>query len=110
MSVPSVLEPYAAAFELLPRMCWLGLSITSRHHTLIQAKALACDAAATAISANDSHMALEWLEQDRSVLWGQILHLRTPLDRLHATAPELAAALTSIARDLECGWSRAAIV
>jgi len=88
-------------------MSWLGLSISSRHHELISARTLACDAAATAISQKHLHTALEWLEQGRSVLWGQILHLRMPLDHLHAIDPELAAKLTSIATDLERGGSQA---
>jgi hypothetical protein len=87
-------------------MSWLGLSIASRHHTLIAARTFACDAAANAISMNHLHKALEWLEQGHSVLWGQILHLRTPLDGLRATDSKLADTLTSIARDLECGSSR----
>jgi len=106
-SIPSVLEAYSTAFELLPQVCWLGLSIAARHHELIQARTLACDAAATAISANNLWMAIEWLEQGRSVLWGQILHLRTPLDDLNASNPGLAAKLTSIAGDLERGSSQA---
>ena len=53
------------------------------------------------------HKALEWLEQGRSVLWGQILHLRTPLDGLRAADFELADTLTSIATELECDSSRA---
>ncbi|KIM86377.1 hypothetical protein PILCRDRAFT_816309, partial [Piloderma croceum F 1598] len=106
-SMPSILEAYATAFELLLRMSWLGLSISSRHRELINARTLACDAAATAISEKHLYMALEWLEQGRSVLWGQILHLRTPLDGLHATDPELAAKLASVARALESGSSQA---
>jgi tetratricopeptide (TPR) repeat protein len=106
-SVPSALDAYTTVFELLPRMSWLGLSISSRHRELVSARTLACDAAATAISKNHLYKALEWLEQGRSVLWGQILHLRTPLDGLHATDPKLAAKLTSIATDLERGSSQA---
>jgi tetratricopeptide (TPR) repeat protein len=106
-SVPSALDAYATAFELLPRMSWVGLSIPSRHRELVSARTLGCDAAATAISEKHLHKALEWLEQGRSVLWGQILHLRTPLDGLHAADPKLAAKLTSIATDLERGSSQA---
>jgi hypothetical protein len=102
-------EAYATALELLPRKSLLGLSISSRHHELISARTLACDTAATAISEKYLRTALEWLEQGRSVLWGQILHLRPPLDDLHATDPKLAAKLTSIATDLERGSSQAFI-
>jgi tetratricopeptide (TPR) repeat protein len=107
VSVPSLLQAYATAFELLPRVSWLGLSITSRHHELVAARTFACDAAAAAILANRLSMALEWLEQGRSVIWGQILHLRTPLDGLRVFDPKLAAKLSSIAIDLERGNSQA---
>jgi tetratricopeptide (TPR) repeat protein len=106
-SIPSVLEAYTTAFELLPCMSWLGLSISSRHHELISAQTLTCDAAATAILKQYLHTALEWLEQGHSVLWGQILHLCTPLDGLHTTDPKLTAKLTSIATELERGSSQA---
>jgi len=49
-SVPSALDAYATAFELLPHISWLGLSISSRHRELVHARTLACDAAAAAIS------------------------------------------------------------
>jgi hypothetical protein len=89
-------------------MCWLGLSIASRQYELIQAKTFACDAAATAISVNNYSLAIEWLEQGRSVLWGQILHLRTPLvDDLRTSHPELAVKLKLIAESLEHGSSQA---
>src|SRR6202041_791906 len=102
-TVPSALEAYTAAFELLPRLSWVGLSIASRHHGLLQARTLACDSAATAILANDLQKALEWLEQGRSILWGQLLQLRSPVDDLRATNPQLAVKLTSIAAELERG-------
>ena len=106
-SVPSALEAYATAFELLPRLSWLGLSIETRYHELRAARTLACDAAAAAISANNLHQALEWLEQGRSVLWGQILHLRTPVDDLRTTDPKLAEELALISIDLEQGSAHA---
>ena len=46
-------------------------------------------------------MAIEWLEQGHSVIWGQILHLHTPLDDLRARDPILAAKLKMIAENLE---------
>jgi hypothetical protein len=91
----------------LERLSWLGLSITSRQHELLHASTLACDAAATAISVNNLCQALEWLEQGRSVLWGQILHLRTPVDELRTSNSKLAETLTWVARDLEWGNSHA---
>ncbi|KAJ7193467.1 TPR-like protein [Mycena pura] len=58
----SLLPAYTIAIELLPELAWLGL-----------------DAASAAIAAHDYQKAVEWLEQGRSVIWGQLLNLRTPL-------------------------------
>ncbi|TDL23540.1 hypothetical protein BD410DRAFT_787385 [Rickenella mellea] len=48
-------------------------------------------------------MALEWLEQGRSVVWGQLLRLRTPVDDLRDVNFDLAQKLSDIASSLEGG-------
>ncbi|TDL18822.1 TPR-like protein [Rickenella mellea] len=96
-----VLDAYRVALDLLPRVAWVGLSIDSRHHELLAANSLACDAAAAAISENDPQLALAWLEQGRSIVWGQILQLRTPVDELRLHHPKLAENLTQISEQLE---------
>ncbi|TDL18808.1 hypothetical protein BD410DRAFT_830680 [Rickenella mellea] len=101
----SALDAYRVAFDLLPRVAWVGLNIETRHHHLLAASSLACDAAAVAISANDPHIALAWLEQGRSIVWGQILQLRTPVEELRLSHPELAVELTRISKQLERGAS-----
>ncbi|TDL22044.1 hypothetical protein BD410DRAFT_803857 [Rickenella mellea] len=101
----SVLDAYKFAFDLLPRAAWVGLSIDSRHHELLAASSLACDAAAAAISANRPLLALEWLEQGRSIVWGQILQLRAPVDELRIAHRNLAADVARISEQLERGTS-----
>ncbi|TDL21763.1 TPR-like protein [Rickenella mellea] len=105
LSDQSILDAYRVAFEILPRVAWVGLSIDSRHHELLETSSLACDAAAAAMSENDPQMALSWLEQGRSIVWGQILQLRTPVDELRLAHPELAGELTQISQLLERGTS-----
>jgi hypothetical protein len=45
--------------------------------------------AAAAIHLGKFDLALEWLEQSRSVVWGQMLRLRNPLDELRQHGNEL---------------------
>ncbi|TDL21452.1 TPR-like protein [Rickenella mellea] len=99
----SALDAYRVAFELLPRVAWAGLSINSRNHEDLAASTLACNAAAIAIPENDTHLALEWLEHGRSIVWAKILQLRTPLDELRIDHPMVAAELTQISEQLERG-------
>jgi hypothetical protein len=45
------------------------------------------DAAASAVSFGETGLALKWLEQGRSILWGQDLQPRTPADNLRQRHP-----------------------
>ncbi|KAF8184340.1 CHAT domain-containing protein [Mycena galopus ATCC 62051] len=87
---PSLLQACTTAIDLLPDLASLGLSISDRHHHILQAGHLVRDAASAAIAAHELGTAVEWLEQGRSVIWGQIVNLRTPLDDLRKIHPQLA--------------------
>ncbi|KAJ7231539.1 TPR-like protein [Mycena rebaudengoi] len=102
----SELTAYATAIELLPELAWLGLSITDRHHHLSQAGQLVRDAASAAIAAHDYQKSVEWLDQGRSVIWGQLLNLRTPVDELRKSHPGLANQLVSLSTSLETSGTR----
>ncbi|QRV83072.1 CHAT domain protein [Ceratobasidium sp. AG-Ba] len=97
----SSLEAYHLAFSLLPRLVWIGQTIHYRHEAMISVRDLAAEAAACAASAHLYDLALEWLEQGRSVVWGQTLKLRTPLEELSFADPELAQKLQDIAFQLD---------
>ncbi|PVF92133.1 hypothetical protein CPB86DRAFT_791449 [Serendipita vermifera] len=100
---PSLLDAYECALDLLPLVAWLGLPIADRHQHLIKIGGITRDAAAAAISAEQYDVALEWLEQGRSIVWTQILHLRTPVDRLREVNPELADRLLQVSQSLDQG-------
>ncbi|KAJ7474993.1 TPR-like protein [Mycena latifolia] len=105
----SILPAYTIAVDLVPKLAWLGLSISDRHHRLLEAGPIVRAAASTAIEAHQYSKAVEWLEQGRSVIWGQFLTLRTPVDDLHITHPKLAAELVSISNLLETSGTQSGI-
>ncbi|PVF92338.1 hypothetical protein CPB86DRAFT_195508 [Serendipita vermifera] len=99
----SLLTAYGWALDLMPLVAWLGLPISDRHQHLIKIGGIARDAAAAAISAEQYDKALEWLEQGRSIVWTQILQLRTPVDQLREVDPVLADRLVQVSRLLDRG-------
>ncbi|KAJ7201470.1 CHAT domain-containing protein [Mycena rebaudengoi] len=102
----SILCAYTTAIELLPELAWLGLSITDRYHLLSEAGQVVRDAASAAISVHDYEKAVDWLDQGRSVIWGQLLNLRTPVDELRENHPGLANQLVSLSTSLETAGTR----
>jgi hypothetical protein len=87
-------------------LAWFGLPLTERHRVLVEAAHVAREAAAAALDAGRPEMAVEWLEQGRSIVWSQFLQLRTPVDELCAKHHALADQFQKILRDLECAGSR----
>jgi tetratricopeptide (TPR) repeat protein len=106
---PSLLAAYECAISIMPLVAWSGIPITDRHHFLIEMGGITRDAAAAAISLKKYDMALEWLEQGRSIVWNQILQLRTPVDDLRAVRPELADRLVCISQILDQGSEQAGL-
>ena len=87
---------YVMALDILPTVAWHGLDRMTRQQQLTQWAGLASDAAASAIMDGRPELAVELLEQGRSVLWSQALNLRSDLTRLAREHPELAKRLDSI--------------
>ncbi|KAJ7277246.1 CHAT domain-containing protein [Mycena rebaudengoi] len=102
----SILHAYTTPIELIPEIAWLGLSISDRHHLLSQAGQAVRDAASAAIAVHDYEKAVEWLDQGPSVIWGQLLNLRTPVDELRKSYPGLADRLLSLSASLETAGTR----
>jgi tetratricopeptide (TPR) repeat protein len=91
----SVLQANAAVLDLLPRVAWLGLPLPDRHRELIRAGDLMNAAAAICIERADYVKAVEWLEQGRSIVWGQLVQLRSPVDELRNADSDLAKRLAN---------------
>jgi tetratricopeptide (TPR) repeat protein len=102
MDPSQAMSAYQVLIDLIPQVAWLGSSVQSRHEAI---KTFIGDsvhaAVATAIGAQQYEKAVEWLEQGRFIVWGQLLSLRTPPDNLRAGHPMLANALESISRSMQ---------
>ena len=95
------LNGYSVAVDLIPRMAWFGQTISQRYKVVQLIAGIGNEAAAAAIALGKFDTALEWLEQGRSIVWGQLLNLRTPVDELHHVRPDLALDLVRISRALD---------
>ncbi|THU81883.1 hypothetical protein K435DRAFT_767007 [Dendrothele bispora CBS 962.96] len=95
-SVSSALDAYNVVLEIIPQVVWLGQTVHRQYEQLPRIGRTINAAAAIAISAGDLPRAVEWLEEARSIVWKQILQLRTPLDELRQQHPDLANELSSV--------------
>ncbi|KAG8738401.1 hypothetical protein FRC10_006928 [Ceratobasidium sp. 414] len=100
-NLPLSLDVYQLAMNLVPSVVWLGKPIDRRYQDILLIGNLVNDAAAVAISFERYDLALEWLEQGRSIVWSQILQLRTPLDDLRRVDASLANRLEEVSRALD---------
>jgi tetratricopeptide (TPR) repeat protein len=99
--IASSLAGYEQAVALLPMLAWHGLHPHDQERQLIDLVGVASDAAATALAAGRTERAVELLEQGRSVLWSQVLDLRTDLLALRSVRPDLAQRLDELRSGLE---------
>ncbi|KAG8724014.1 hypothetical protein FRC11_002228, partial [Ceratobasidium sp. 423] len=101
----SCIEAYRVTMELLPQFIWLGASTAQRYLDLSTTQNLAVQSASAAILHSEPSLALEWLEHSRCVVWGQGITLRSPLDQLHSSHPDLASRLQSVSEQLNTASS-----
>ncbi|KDN46878.1 hypothetical protein RSAG8_03955, partial [Rhizoctonia solani AG-8 WAC10335] len=94
------IEAYQTTIDLLPQFIWLGATTNQRYEDLLQVGNLATKAASAAIFSSEYELALTWLEYARCVVWNQSLMLRSPLDHLHSSHPDLATCLQVVAKQL----------
>jgi molybdenum-dependent DNA-binding transcriptional regulator ModE len=94
--IGAAVEGYSAAVRLLSEAAWHGLDRATRQDQLARWGGLASDAAAAAILNGRPELAVELLEQGRSVLWTQALNMRSDLTLLADRAPDLARRLDDI--------------
>ncbi|THU96590.1 TPR-like protein [Dendrothele bispora CBS 962.96] len=95
-SPSSALDAYTVILELIPQVVWFGQTVYRRYEELPKIGRTINAAAAMAISVGDLTRAVEWLEEGRSIVWKQILQLRTPLDELCQQYPDIANELSEV--------------
>ncbi|KAK7450556.1 hypothetical protein VKT23_012865 [Stygiomarasmius scandens] len=106
-SADLAMSAYTRFLELIPQVVWLGQTIQERYKDLPLIGSTINAATAAAISVNDLQKAIEWSEEGHSIIWGQIIQLRSPVDQLYDHHPQLADDLKRISRILESsGTSR----
>ncbi|MET7878875.1 hypothetical protein ABZS52_18320 [Micromonospora profundi] len=96
---------YDLAATLMPQTAWFGLAAPQRRRHLEHLGGLASHAAAAMLATDQGRRSVEVLELCRSVLWNQLLDLRTGLTEVEAEAPELAARMAEVRRLLDTSGS-----
>jgi hypothetical protein len=99
----ALMQAHEHVLSLIPQVVWLGNDIQRRYEQpeLAELGTLANGAAADAITTGEYSRALDWLESGRTIVWSQLLHLRTPLDELRERNPNLASELEQLSSTLE---------
>ncbi|THV05600.1 hypothetical protein K435DRAFT_744894 [Dendrothele bispora CBS 962.96] len=97
----SALDAYTVVLKIIPQVVWFGQKFHHQYEELPKIGRTINAAAAMAISAGDLPRAVEWLEEGRSIVWKQILQLRTPLDELRQQHPDLADKLWRVSLALD---------
>jgi tetratricopeptide (TPR) repeat protein len=96
------LRGYEIAISLLPILAWRGLDVSSRLEQLRSiSRGVASDAASCAIDLDKPELAIELLDQGRTVFWTQTSELRTELSDLRSSKPELAEQLDRVRQALD---------
>jgi hypothetical protein len=93
-----LLEIYASAIALLPRIAFFGIHFHSRLQALAAGQAIALTGASLAMNLSLPGRALEILEQGRAVFWTHTLRLRSSFDSVPEEKRER---LLALARKLE---------
>ncbi|KIK63947.1 hypothetical protein GYMLUDRAFT_40156 [Collybiopsis luxurians FD-317 M1] len=96
-----LIDAHSIVINLIPRVVWFGTTVAKRYKEILSIGNVVSAAVAAAISQGKYDLALEWLEQGRSIVWGQIMQLRTPVDDLRLVAPELTQRLLNTSKGLE---------
>lgn len=97
----TLLDGYAAALDFIPRIAWLGYIILKRYNELASINHFVNEAPSAAIRMKKYDTALEWLGQGHSIIWGQMLHLQSPVDKLYAIDSQLANELVHTSKALD---------
>ncbi|KAF8119907.1 CHAT domain-containing protein [Boletus edulis] len=97
----SLLHAYSLAITLLPQLAWTGRSLQRRFSALRQGADVVREAAAAALDFGLPETAVEWLEQGRSIVWGELLQLRSTHEELSSAYPDHTRRLRELSAALE---------
>ncbi|SJK99807.1 uncharacterized protein ARMOST_03118 [Armillaria ostoyae] len=100
-------DAYTIAMECMQHLTWLGLSVVQQYRVIstrdIPIDLAANHAAHIAVHLGRSGVALEWIEQCRSIVWRRVLNLRVSMDALAGVEPTLARRLGEVSDLLQKG-------
>lgn len=92
----SIVQAHSRIIGILPELVWLGHTVQRRFEESSHVGKLVYAAVRAAIENGALHQAVEWLEAGRSLVWSQVISMRSPLDDLEERHPDLAQALRAI--------------
>ena len=98
---PSLLHAYSVSINILPQLAWNGFSFSARYTELARGADVMREAAAAALESGLPETAVEWLEQARSIVWGDLFQLRSSYDDLSSSYPDRAYRLRELSTVLE---------
>ncbi|KAF6747631.1 CHAT domain-containing protein, partial [Ephemerocybe angulata] len=106
-SSSDTLKTFNTAVGLIEVTAGLKQTVQLRYTHLQNISWLPLEAAAAACALERPDKALEWLDQGRCLVWGQLTNLRTPLDDLRSHDPALAQVVIQVSTQLDrAGSSR----
>ncbi|VDC05861.1 unnamed protein product [Peniophora sp. CBMAI 1063] len=102
----SLLNVLSRMVAILPEIAWHGYDVHRRLDESSRLGSLVTMAVFIAVANRAKLQAVEWLEAGRSLIWKQILSLRTPLGDLQRAHPDLAESLRGIQSRLSLSTHR----
>ncbi|KAH8810253.1 CHAT domain-containing protein [Flagelloscypha sp. PMI_526] len=103
----SSLRPQQTLINLIPELVWLGAPIYQRFQMVQDVVGSSIhEAVSDAIRAQELQLAVEWMEQGRSIVWNQLRQLRSPLVDLQDSHPFLAQDFQDAQRRIELCFLR----
>ncbi|KAF5311218.1 hypothetical protein D9611_013043 [Ephemerocybe angulata] len=102
---PAILSAFDTSIYLITLTATLEQTMENRYRQLQFNSGVTLEAASAALMLNRVDKALEWLEQGRCLVWGQLNSLRTPLDDLRNWNAQLSARIVQVSKGLEAAGS-----
>ncbi|KAH8822468.1 TPR-like protein [Flagelloscypha sp. PMI_526] len=101
------LQPQRTLINLIPELVWLGATVRRRFQTIHDVVGSSIhEAVSAAIRSQELELAVEWMEQGRSIVWSQLRRLRSPLVDLQEAHPILAQEFQDIQQKIETFFLR----